>query len=1664
MGDVIKPFLLNSLSLGGYFMLRLFFYGSLCLNFWLVLPLYADTTEYRFQQFFPLLSHPWYFNEAHDIAVDWENNIYIADTSNNSIKKLSADGLLMMQLRMPTDTMNIVPRNIMVDRSNRVYVSYRVKEPEARIDKVSRIFCVFNNIGELLHEWSYKKFIISESFDQSYNDFFNSENFEQAYNNFLSSENSKSLYSVFFNSESFEQLYIDFLNSESFEPSYIDFFNSENHAQAYRDFINSKSYEWSYSDFLGPENIAVDSQGYIYFSTQDDFLIKNQQIRRFSPLAPQGEPISAWDVTLLDDEWELPHLKNEQEKGKGPNISDMAIDSQDFLYLLDSRAHRVRKYSSDGELIHYWGGFGSAPGQFDLPDGISIDKHNNIYVADRNNSRVQMFTTEGEYITSFANRLHPDAEIWDAAVKSSPIGKMLTLLLSEQLREYIGNLVSCEDYTSSASCFKKLLNGVFGKASVATFDTFNMTTPWPHAVAIDPETSEIYVGYSYPGNAIHKYQPNGDFVQEWSSKQLFNTPFNVLMQETEDNDIASIWVTDILNHRVVRLAPNGTELDTLGGMGLDTGKFVFPTGLAKDSQGNMYVVDTGNTRIQKFDAEGNFLLTWGEFDKEFETLLNDDLLEIFVSKNLERISADKIPLEFAIELMPYLFLTEMKVEPALSLFIQNKLENTESKDFILPVGIAIDEHDHVYVTDLLKSRIFKFDSQGNLLNSFGKRAPAEAETLANDEFHAPVGITTDAQNRVYITDIYAHTIKVFDANGTYLAQYGAKGEAIRQLKLPLALAVDAAGHLYVTDSENHRLQKLTLNADRTQIASALQIGTQGTTAGQLNQPGGLAVSQDGKTVFVTDMTNNRIQRFEQANFNPGKAIIVVGWLEGSDDLQNNLQTLANFAYRVLQQKGFRTEEIRYLSPNTGLDLDDDGKQDVYDTSTLKSVEEAIQWASDSDNLTLYLLDHGRADHFRVNAQQSLSAAVLKELLKVNTTVIYEACESGSFVYKLAEIEGKNLILITSASSTQTASLPGEGALSFSSYFWREIANGADIRHAFEAGQNAMGEQAPQLNANGNTQANEPADLVAVENRHIGNPNPTRSGNPPEIHNLNVTPESLTETTIATISVDIYSTYPITKVVALVHPPTSAERSSDAVLDLPQFTLEYIENQRYAANYDGFTRNGEYLLSIYAYDSKQQISQPVVTKVTVAGHDKRPKAMIIGGLDAAAGDLLGANNALKNQAYAEEDTALYATDNAGSLPITTQIGLDVLEYALHPDNQQNTSTLVIYLEAAVIQGTADTIEIVLNATENMSASIFASWLDNLQNTLDIPLTLILSGERSGLLLPFLAKENRMVIASTGPDGVATNCPALRTFSRLFWTHIFYGVPNTYEAFVKTKIEYDALIDEFCEPTNNQKELDRWLPHLNANGKDVRKAEERREAMQYASAHNMTSGVITASNTPFISALPSNIFLNSQNQLTLRVPAVKSANRQIHRVWAEIIPYDAESQPIEELELLPDVTCGYSAEYNNLQAGKPYLIRYRAEDSAGEQAPPVFMRLSRIDQTTPLLSQNNVYQTCQQLRLELPTLGQGYKRYLAVQLPDASLFALSAPNQFEPLNVDALHTMPVWSDNELLALNMPIIPGFPTGEYTIYQVDIPKEAKLSPALLNSQTLKEVTFHVQ
>ena len=124
------------------------------------------------------------------------------------------------------------------------------------------------------------------------------------------------------------------------------------------------------------------------------------------------------------------------------------------------------------------------------------------------------------------------------------------------------------------------------------------------------------------------------------------------------------------------------------------GAFDGPGDVARDAAGNIYVADTGNHRIQKFDALGNWERTWG---RDVDSAGGSGFGEICT------VAVD----------------------------CQAGLSNgAQGGEFSSPSGLAVNSAGHVFVADAGHNRIQKFDSMGNFIEAWGK----DVDTAGGDGF------------------------------------------------------------------------------------------------------------------------------------------------------------------------------------------------------------------------------------------------------------------------------------------------------------------------------------------------------------------------------------------------------------------------------------------------------------------------------------------------------------------------------------------------------------------------------------------------------------------------------------------------------------------------------------------------------------------------------------------------------------------------------------------------------------------------------------------------------------------------------------------------------------------------------------------------------------------
>lgn len=168
-----------------------------------------------------------------------------------------------------------------------------------------------------------------------------------------------------------------------------------------------------------------------------------------------------------------------------------------------------------------------------------------------------------------------------------------------------------------------------------------------------------------------------------------------------------------------------------------------------------------------------------------------------------------------------------------------------------PGAIAIAPDGTVYVADE-SGRVQHFDANGTFLREWGGGVGAPGRIAG------PGGMAIDSTGRIYIADALMDQVKAFDRDGTLVAAWGQKGKGPGEFDRPLAVAIAPDGSIYVGDAFNDRVQHFD-SAGR----YLNEFGGFGYGPGQFRVVGGIAVDTEG-TIYVADNRGgHRIEKFDQ---------------------------------------------------------------------------------------------------------------------------------------------------------------------------------------------------------------------------------------------------------------------------------------------------------------------------------------------------------------------------------------------------------------------------------------------------------------------------------------------------------------------------------------------------------------------------------------------------------------------------------------------------------------------------------------------------------------------------------------------------------------------------------------------------------------------------------
>ncbi|MSP11925.1 MAG: hypothetical protein EXR62_03090, partial [Chloroflexi bacterium] len=274
----------------------------------------------------------------------------------------------------------------------------------------------------------------------------------------------------------------------------------------------------------------------------------------------------------------------------------------------------------------------------------------------------------------------------------------------------------------------------------------------PKDIKIGPD-GNLYIADSSNGR-VDIFDPQGKFISSFGS--LGQAPEQ--LSEFWGLAVAAdktVYIADTWNHRISVWSPDGKYLRAFGGfadvqgkVNQDPGKMWGPRDIALDAQGNLYVTDTGNKRIQKFAQNGTPLAQFGgagagpgQFNEPVGIAIGAQSGDIFVvdtwNRRIQRFNKD------------FQFLSQWPVQGW-------EDEGVNNKPYL-----ALDSQENVFVTDPVNSRILKFNNKGELLAVFGKAGKDASSMNLPTGVAVATGAAADKGDVLYVTDSFNQRILRF---------------------------------------------------------------------------------------------------------------------------------------------------------------------------------------------------------------------------------------------------------------------------------------------------------------------------------------------------------------------------------------------------------------------------------------------------------------------------------------------------------------------------------------------------------------------------------------------------------------------------------------------------------------------------------------------------------------------------------------------------------------------------------------------------------------------------------------------------------------------------------------------------------------------------------------
>lgn len=289
--------------------------------------------------------------------------------------------------------------------------------------------------------------------------------------------------------------------------------------------------------------------------------------------------------------------------------------------------------------------------------------------------------------------------------------------------------------------------------------------------------------------------PDFSWITTGAAGQELSSPWNIAIAPN-----GNIYVVDTGNHSIKVFTSQGNFVTQWGGQGADDGQFELPTGIAIASNGDVFVMDMSNYRVQKFTSNGTFITSWGSGGMGDNEFTMGTALTLTNNGNI--LVAD--------------YLGVVKEFTQDGTFVKKWTRDRDETPAVY--GMAVAANGDVYFTLPTEGKVQRYSSEGVFISEWGGDGNGDGEFGVSSGI-GPIGLAITQNGHVYVTDGGNNRVQEFTSDGTFVAKWGETGTGSGQFSTPFGIASDANGNMYVADSGNNRVQRYFFPQNRSIIAT-----------------------------------------------------------------------------------------------------------------------------------------------------------------------------------------------------------------------------------------------------------------------------------------------------------------------------------------------------------------------------------------------------------------------------------------------------------------------------------------------------------------------------------------------------------------------------------------------------------------------------------------------------------------------------------------------------------------------------------------------------------------------------------------------------------------------------------------------------------------------------